>query len=297
VSDRTSPEGDRRVLESFRSILQRLAHPDARLLSAAFELLLIGTVIHLVLRFLRGTRGERLFRGVAMVLLVATIIVSLVADKLELERIKVLYPPFLVGMLLVALVAFQPELRRALIRLGATRFLSNLTGEMERVIDAVVECTDYCSRNKIGALIALERSTQLGALMESGTRLDAEISAPLLNTIFWPGSALHDMGVVVSQGRIAAAGVQFPLTETEGLDQTFGSRHRAALGLSEESDAVVVVVSEETGIISVFERGRGQRHLTPESLRDALRMTLGQPPAPEAPAEVAPTEADAVAKD
>src|SRR5262249_32276948 len=152
--------------------------------SAILELLLIGIVVHLVLRFLRGTRGERLFRGVAMVLLVATIIVSVLADQLELERIKVLYPPFLVGMLLVALVAFQPELRRALIRLAAPRFLSNLSGELERALDAIVECADYCSRNKIGALIAIERATQLAALMESGIRLDAEVTAPLLNTIF-----------------------------------------------------------------------------------------------------------------
>jgi len=275
------------VLESIRSILERLIHPDKRTLSAVFELLLIGLVVHLVLRFLRGTRGERLFRGVAMVLLVATIIVSVLADQLELERIKVLYPPFLVGMLLVALVAFQPELRRALIRLGATRLFANLSGELEKVVEAVVECADYCSRNKIGALIAIERSTQLSALMESGTRMDSEVSAPLLNTIFWPGSALHDMGVVISGGRVAAAGVQFPLTDTDGLDQSFGSRHRAALGLSEDSDAVVVVVSEETGIISVFERGQITRHLTPDDLRETLRTALGRTVVPEAPAEVA----------
>ncbi len=278
------------MLESLQAIIERLMHPDRRTLSAFFELLLIGLVVHMVLRFLRGTRGERLFRGVAMVLLVATIIVSVLADQLELERIKVLYPPFLVGMLLVALVAFQPELRRALIRLGATRLFANLSGEMERVIDAVVECADYCSRNKIGALIAIERSTQLSALMESGTRMDSEVSAPLLNTIFWPGSALHDMGVVISGGRVAAAGVQFPLTDTDGLDQSFGSRHRAALGLSEDSDAVVIAVSEETGIISVFERGQITRHLTPDELRETLRTSLGKPVVPEAPAEVAAPE-------
>jgi len=252
-------------------LYERLAHPDWRLFSALIELGLIGTVVHFVLVFLRGTRGERLFRGLALVLLVATAIVSILADQLELDRIKVLYPPFLVGMLLVALLAFQPELRRALIRLGATRLLGNLSGETERVIDCVVECAEYGSRNKIGVLIAIERTTQLGAMAENGTRLDAEISVALLNTIFWPGSVLHDMGVVISQGRVAAAGVQFPLTEAEGLDQSFGSRHRAALGLSEETDALVIVVSEETGIISVFDRGKFKRNLTEETLRQALR--------------------------
>lgn len=263
------------MAEDIRSLLERLAHPDWRLLSAALELLLIGTVVHFVLVFLRGTRGERLFRGVALVLLVATAIVSVLADQLELDRIKVLYPPFLVSMLFVALLAFQPELRRALIRLGATRLLGSLSGETERVVDSVVECAEYGSRNKIGVLIAIERATQLASLIENGTRLDAEISVPLLNTIFWPGSVLHDMGVVIAQGRVAAAGVQFPLTEAEGLDQSFGSRHRAALGLSEETDALVVVVSEETGIISLFDRGKFQRNLTEETLRHALRAQLG----------------------
>lgn len=263
------------MTEDVRSIFERLAHPDWRLFSAALELLLIGTVVHLVLVFLRGTRGERLFRGVALVLLIATAIVSVLADQLELDRIKVLYPPFLVGMLFVALLAFQPELRRALIRLGATRLLGNLSGETERVIDCVVECAEYGSRNKIGVLIAVERATQLASMIENGTRLDAEISVPLLNTIFWPGSVLHDMGVVISQGRVAAAGVQFPLTEAEGLDQSFGSRHRAALGLSEETDALVVVVSEETGIISLFDRGKFQRNLSEETLRQAMRAQLG----------------------
>lgn len=262
-------------MESVRTLLDRLIHLDRRLFAALLELALIAFVVHAVMRFLRGTRGERLFRGVAVILLAATLVVNTVADKLELERIKVLYPPFLVGMLLVALVAFQPELRRALIRLGATRWFGNLAGDLERTIDAVAESIEYLARNKIGALVAFERSTQLGAMIESGTRMDSELSAPLLNTIFWPGSALHDMGVVISGGRITAAGVQFPLTETEGLDQSFGSRHRAALGLAEETDAVLVVVSEETGIVTVFEGGQMRRRLSTDELREVLRELLG----------------------
>lgn len=278
------------MLDSLEVLARRLAHPDWRLGSALIELLLIGTVIHIVLRFLRGTRGERLFRGVALVLLIATLIVGLLADQLALERIKVLYPPFLIGMLLVALLAFQPELRRALMRLGATRFLASLSGELERVIDAVASSADYCSRNRIGALVAFERSASLAMLIETGCRVDAEVSEPLLNTIFWPGSALHDMGVVISQGRLAAAGVQFPLTDSEEIDATWGSRHRAAMGLSEETDALVVAVSEETGIISLFDHGRVQRPLSASELRSALLSRLGA--TAEAP-NAAPAATDA----
>jgi diadenylate cyclase len=263
--------------EGLRPLFDALANPDRRLLSSILELLLIGGVVYAVLRFLRGTRGERLFRGMAVVVLLGTMVVSVLADFLELERIKVLYPPFLGAMFLVALVAFQPELRRALIRLGATRLFGGLGGEFDRLTDSIVESAEYLSRNKIGALVAIERTTELGGLVEHGCKLDAEVSPELLNTIFWPGSALHDMGVVISNGRIAAAGVQFPLTDSDDVAPTLGSRHRAALGLSEDSDAVVIVVSEETGAISLVERGRMHRFLTPETLRQLLRTMLGQP--------------------
>ncbi len=276
------------MFDSLDSIGRRLAHPDWRMASALLELVLIGSVVYVVLRFLRGTRGERLLRGMGLVLLAATLVVSLLADALNLERIRVLYPPFLVGVLLAAVVAFQPELRRALIRLGATRWFGGLTGEFDKVTEAVVESTEYLSRRKVGALIAIERTTQLGALIERGARLDAEVTAPLLNTIFWPGSMLHDMGVVISQGRLAAASVPFPLTDDDEVDPSLGSRHRAALGLSEDSDALVVVVSEETGAISLVERGRMHRFLSPESLREELQRSLAEAPAESAPAELIP---------
>lgn len=273
------------MLDALRSLIERLVAPGAQLFSAALEFVLIGAVVYAILRFLRGTRGEGLFRGIVFLLLLATLVVSVLADQLELERIKVLYPSFLQGVLLIALVAFQPEWRRALIRLGGTRWFGSLAGDIDRVIDAVVESVEYLSGHKIGALVAFERSTQLAGLMENGVRLDAEVTPQLLNTVFWPGSALHDMGLVISQNRVAAAAVQFPLTEQEGLDQSFGSRHRAALGLSEETDAVIVVVSEETGIVSVVERGKINRYLTGETLRALLRTLLTEQRAtPSAPA-------------
>lgn len=253
---------------ALREAIRRLGWTDAA------EFLVIGLAVYLIMRFLRGTRGARLVRGFVVLLVASTAVLYLVANWFHLERIQFLYDRFVLAIFLVALVSFQPELRRALMRLGATGWFAEGSKEFEHVIDEVVSSTAYLSKNKIGALIAFERATEFGGLIESGCRLDADVSSRLLNTIFWPGSALHDMGVVISQGSITAAGVQFPLTETTDLDPSLGSRHRAAVGLSEESDAVIVVVSEETGVISLVEHGRLERPLTSDTLRQALRKRL-----------------------
>lgn len=263
-------------LDELHGILQRRVWTDA------IEVLIIGLGVYAGLRFLRGTRGARLLRGFVVLLVGSTLLVYLVANVLDLERIRVLYPYFVGSLFLVALVAFQPELRRALIKLGAARWFPESSQEIDRIIDEVVEAASYLSKNKIGGLIAFERSTEFGGLIESGCKLDADVSKDLLTTIFWPGSALHDMGVVISQGRIAAAAVQFPLTDSTDLDLSMGSRHRAAIGLSQETDAVVLVVSEETGTISVVIQGVMQRFLTPETLRQLLRSELIQEPAASA---------------
>ncbi len=144
------------------------------------------------------------------------------------------------------------------------------------MIDQIVQAAGYLSTNKIGGLIAIEREDALASVAEGGTKLDAAVSAELLKTIFWPGSALHDMGVVIRAEKIVAAGVQFPLAESEEISQELGSRHRAAIGLSQESDCLVVAISEETGIISLAENGRLRRKLSPEDLREALRQRMAQ---------------------
>jgi diadenylate cyclase len=252
----------------------RFGRPGYGLANVLLEWFLIGSVVYLCVRFLRGTRGSRVFVGVSVVLVSATLLVKLVAEQLNLERIKVLYPDFVLGMFLVALVVFQPELRRGLMRLGEARWLLGWTREVDRLIDELCRAAAYLSKNKIGALVALERDVPLGAVAAGGVRLDAELSAELLMTIFWPGSALHDLGVIVQAGRVAAAGCQFPLVESEELESTIGSRHRAAVGLSQESDAVIVVISEETGTISIAERGRLLRPLTVESLHLTLHEML-----------------------
>lgn len=239
------------------------------------QLIIIGAVVYGAMRFLRGTRGARLLRGIALVLGGLYAIVTLAATELHLYPLEFLFTKF-VGIASTAIiVVFQPELRRALMRLGETRLLRGFSSEVHEEIGEVVEAAAYCAKRKIGALIAIERDIGLGGIAESGTRINADITAELLETIFFPNTPLHDLGVVISQGKIAYAGVQFPLAEEGTLERELGSRHRAAVGLSAESDAVIVVVSEQTGDISIAERGVLLRKLTAEALRGMLGELLG----------------------
>ncbi len=239
------------------------------------ELLLIGAGVYAVLRFLRGTRGAGLLKGLGVLIAATILLVDVLASRFGWQRIEFLYNKFVWALIITVLIIFQPELRRGLTRLGETRWLRRWTGDVEQVIDQLIESIRYLSARKIGAIVAIEREVGLGAMVESGVEIDARVSADLLNTIFWPGSALHDMGVIVRQGRLAAAGCQFPLAEGEKFPSELGSRHRAALGLSIETDAMVLIVSEETGTVSVAERGTLTRGLNAEKLRELLRTGLG----------------------
>ncbi len=228
----------------------------------AVELLLIGFVVWWVTRFLRGTRGARLVKGFALVLVSVYVVIRLLPRTLpgevsvSWERAEFLYGRFLLFAFVGLVVAFQPELRRALIHLGQTSVFKGRRSRAESIAETLRMSLAFLSRNKIGAIIAVERSVGLGALMEAGVAIDGELTPEVLNTIFQPGSALHDMGVVVSNGRLAAAGCQFPLAESGEVDSSLGSRHRAALGLAMDSDAVVLVVSEETGRVSLACEGQ-----------------------------------------
>lgn len=253
------------------SFLERVAD---RPWVTAVEMLLIGAVVYTVLRFLQGTRGARLVRAVLIILAVSFAVVRLIAKRYEFERINELYPYFILGVFLISLVAFQTELRRMLLRLGEGGWMQSWSKSSAKVVEPIVLAVERLSKKKIGALIAIERTVEVGALTESGVRLDAVVSAELLETIFWPGTALHDMGVIIHLGRISAAGCQFPLAESGEVDRSLGSRHRAAIGMSQEADAIVIVVSEETGTISIATRGRLRRALTLDSLRDVLLKEL-----------------------
>jgi len=239
--------------------------------SVLLELVLIGIVVYSVMRFLRGTGGQKLIRGIVGLLLVIWG-VGILASKLnlDLDRARLLSKYFLGAVLVVAAVAFQPELRRGLIRLGVVRFGRTAQPQLVQVIEQVIDATAYLSQTQIGALIAFERQVGLADLEAGGTPIDAEVTAQLLNTIFWPGSPLHDMAVIIRNGKVSAAGVQLPLAEHGDFDRLLGSRHRAAVGLSVQTDAVVVVVSEETGNIGLAVGGKLTRFLTLEQLRRQL---------------------------
>ena len=222
---------------------------------------------------MRGTRGARLIKGVALLLATVYVVILMLPKELGWHRVQFLYGHFLLFAFAAVVVAFQPELRRAFIQIGQTRFLRTTRGQVTTIVDALVDSASYLSRNKIGAVLAVERSVGLGALEQAGTAIDAKLSTSLLNTIFYPGSPLHDMGVIVRDGRIVAAGCQFPLAESEEVEPWLGSRHRAALGLAKDCDAVVLVVSEETGRISLAVDGQLYSGLKMENLREML-MTL-----------------------
>lgn len=255
-----------------KSFLERVAD---RPWAALIELLVIGSVVYAILRFFQGTRGARLVQAVLTILAVSFAVVWLIAERFEFERINVLYPYFILGVFLVSLVAFQVELRRMLLHVGQGGWLQHWFRGEETDVEPIVVAVERLAKKKIGALLAIERNTQLGAVVETGVGLDATLSSELLETIFWPGTPLHDLAVIVRQSRVVAAGCQFPLAESEDLDRALGSRHRAALGMSQEVDAVVIVVSEETGTISLATQGRLRRSLTVEALRTALRKELG----------------------
>lgn len=251
------------------------------------ELIVIWALVYVVLRFLKGTRGARVIKGVALVLVIATLLVKLFASENTFERLNFLYRNFVGVASLALVIVFQPELRRALVRIGEARLFRSSGLRKARVIEELLGAVEYLSQNKIGALIAIERQVGLAGVVEAGTRLNAEVTRELLNTIFWPGSALHDMGVVIHGDRMVAAGVQFPLAEGEQFSSELGSRHRSAIGLSQETDALIVVVSEETGTVSLAERGQLLRNLSIDRLRTLLVRGLGQL---ELPLE--PTDAD-----
>jgi diadenylate cyclase len=260
------------ILTGIMTYLRRVATYDP--LVTVVQLLLIGVVVYLVMRFLRGTRGARLVKGAGLLLAAVYLTVRLLPKNDEWKRIELLYGNFLYFAFVAAVVAFQPELRRALTQIGQAKLFRSPRRRVEDMVESLLDSVSFLSRNKMGALIAIERSVGLGSWIESGTALDAEVSSHLLNTIFYPGSELHDMGVIVRNGRLSAAGCQFPLAESEEVDPTLGSRHRAALGMAQDSDAAVIVVSEETGRISLACEGHLNLGLDLEQLRSMLRQLL-----------------------
>jgi len=240
-----------------------------------FELLLIGIVVYVIVSFLEGTRGERLFRGVISVLVVGTAILFLVVKQFELTRVEYLYKGFLIAIAIIAVAAFQPEIRRALIRIGQTSFRSSSPQQLSRSVEEIIKAVAFLAEQKTGAIIVVEQQVALGEFIDTGVKIDAKVNAELIKTIFAEGTALHDMALIVRGDRIVAARVQLPLAEAESFKgQQLGSRHRAAIGVTTGSDATVIVVSEETGIISLAMDGNLIRNVSEEQLRRHLTTAV-----------------------
>lgn len=230
------------------------------------EIVLVAYLIYRILLLWTGTRAFQILVG--LVLLVTG---YAAASFLDLQLITYILSQVFTYGAFALIVVFQPELRNALAQLGRSR-LWKIFAEMEEseVAEVIVQAAGRLQRAKIGGIIAVEREIGLGEYIESGTEIHADVSAELLTTIFTPYSPLHDGAVVVQGDQLAAAGCILPLTQFPVADKSLGTRHRAGLGLSEETDAVVVIISEETSQISVAHRGHLRRDVSPDELRDIL---------------------------
>ncbi|MEO8622446.1 MAG: diadenylate cyclase CdaA [bacterium] len=241
----------------------RLLHPGWR---DALEILIVAYVLYRVLRMFRGTRTLQIVTGMGILLAVYA-----ASWLLKFEMITYLLGFVFQYGAIALLVVFAPELRAALAHLGQARF-AQVFQEMEprEVAEEIHEAVERLSRSGMGAIVALERDVPLDGYAESGSRIEAKVSADLLLTIFTPYSPLHDGAAIIRGDTIIAASCILPLSQKPLIDRALGTRHRAALGLSDETDALVIVVSEERGTISVAERGRLWRDLAPLELRAVL---------------------------
>ena len=236
------------------------------------EIFILTVGIYYAFRFIRGTRGAPVVTGFLVLLLA----VLLVAYLLNLKVIQYLLGTFSTFLALAVLVIFQPELRRMLAELGNLPLFSTAHEQREN-IEVIIQTAERLSDVRIGALIALEQTIQLQEAVESGIVVDCEATPEMLETIFFPNNAIHDGGVIIKGDRIAYAACIFPLTQRQDLNKSLGTRHRAAIGLTEETDAVVVAVSEETGSVSYAYKGQLVRNLTLEELRAFLTSVLVEP--------------------
>jgi diadenylate cyclase len=238
----------------------------------ALEILILAVLIYFVFKFVRGTRGWPVVIGFVVVLLALVLGTTI----LKLQVLRWLLTTFSAFFAIAVLVIFQPELRRMLGELGNLPLFATASEQRES-IEVIIQTVERLADVKIGALIAIEQSIQLQEAVESSLPVNCDATPEMLETIFFPNNAIHDGGVIIKGDRIAYAACIFPLTQRSDLNKSLGTRHRAAIGLSEETDAVIVVVSEETGMISHAYKGQLVRGVTLEELRSFLTSVLLQP--------------------
>lgn len=247
-------------------------------LANLIDILVVALIFYWFLELIKGTRAVRLIRGLGVVLVFSFLVSTLVGD---LTALNWLLQTAIQPVLIVSIpIIFQPELRRALEHIGRTSnifnrsFSGNNSTELQTTITNISKAAAQLSKQSVGALIVIERGTQLQEYAERGVILDSRVAVPLLLNIFYPNSPLHDMAVIVRKNRILAANVVLPLSEDIIGHRRYGTRHRAAKGISEQTDAVTVVVSEETGSISLVNDGRMVSYLSEARLRTMLAHLL-----------------------
>ncbi|MBI5182253.1 MAG: TIGR00159 family protein [Nitrospirae bacterium] len=230
------------------------------------DILIVAFVFYKIFLIIKGTRALQMLVGILILLLA-----FIASGWLELYTIDWLVQSFWSQIVIALIVLFQPEIRRTLAQMGQNPLLRTISPiEETRFIEEIIRAAVSLANKKIGAIIVLERETELKELIEMGTSLDAKISKEILTSIFLPYSPIHDGAVIIKDGRIAAAGCFLPLTMSTAVSKTLGTRHRAAIGITEETDAAVIVISEETGTISVAMEGKMTRDLDAASLRRVL---------------------------
>ncbi len=230
------------------------------------DVILMSIIIYRLLLIIKGTKAAHMLIGLGLLLMA-----SLLSGYFELYTVDWMIQSFWAQIVIAIIILFQPEIRRALAQMGEANIFRNLTSAEElKSLDEIVRATVALANKKIGALIAIERDTSLKDFVEMGTPLDAKVTKEILLSIFHPTSPIHDGAVVIKGNRIVAAGCFLPITMGPDISKSLGTRHRAGLGLSEETDAVIVVVSEETGMVSMAIRGKFETHLDMGTLRDTL---------------------------
>jgi diadenylate cyclase len=239
------------------------------------EILLLAVGIYYVFTFVRGTRGASIVTGFLAVVLTLSLITAL----LELTVLRWLLGSITTFFVVAILVIFQPEIRRMLAQVGNLEVFGNAHDQREN-IEVIIQTAERLSEVRIGALIAIEVTTPLHDMVESGIPVDCVATPEMLETIFFPNNAIHDGGVIIKGDRIMHAACIFPLTRRQDLNKSLGTRHRAAIGLSEETDAIIIAISEESGAVSYAYKGQLTRGVSLENLRAFLSAQLVQPERP-----------------
>ncbi|MGG3560561.1 diadenylate cyclase CdaA [Neobacillus rhizosphaerae] len=242
-------------------------------LASIVDIVLVWYVIYKLINVIKGTKAVQLLKGILVILLV-----RVVSEFLGLVTLSWMMQQAINWGFLAIIIIFQPELRRALEQLGRGRFFSRSSNpdddDQEKTVEAIIKATDYMAKRRIGALVSIERETGMGDYIETGIPLNSTISSELLINIFIPNTPLHDGAVIIQKNSVAAAACYLPLSESPFISKELGTRHRAALGISEVTDSITVVVSEETGSISLTRNGELHRDLKSEGLKELLTSEL-----------------------